>query len=61
MQPHLGSPHQSRLSRRDFVRIGGLTAFGLGLGTPQRAFSVDNKAKAKRAILIWLDGGPSHL
>jgi hypothetical protein len=45
-------------SRRDFVRIGGLTALGLGL--PQLAAAAPN-AKAKRAILIWLDGGPSHL
>jgi len=63
MQPILSSPHPGRLSRREFVRIGGLTAFGLGLGlgTPQRAFPTTSNAKAKRAILIWLDGGPSHL
>jgi hypothetical protein len=55
------SPHQSRLSRREFVRIGGLAAFGLGIGMPQMAFPAEGNAKAKRAILIWLDGGPSHL
>ena len=54
------------ISRRDFLRIGGLTAFGLGLGDffhLQRAFASDNPlpAKAKSCILIWLDGGPSHL
>ena len=53
------------INRRDFLRIGGLTALGLGLGDffhLQRAFA-DNTltAKAKSCILIWLDGGPSHL
>ncbi|MDE0086373.1 MAG: DUF1501 domain-containing protein [Candidatus Poribacteria bacterium] len=54
------------ISRRDFLRVGGLTAFGLGLGNffhLQRAFAGNNTltAKAKSCILIWLDGGPSHL
>ena len=54
------------VSRRDFLRIGGLAALGLGLGDffhLQRAFADNNilTAKAKSCILIWLDGGPSHL
>lgn len=54
------------IHRRDFIRIGGLTALGLGLGDfflMQRAFADNNTitAKAKSCILIWLDGGPSHL
>ena len=54
------------VSRRDFLRIGGLAALGLGLGDffhLQRAFASTNTltAKAKSCILIWLDGGPSHL
>ena len=54
------------ISRRDFLRIGGLAALGLGLGDffhLQRAFAGNNTltAKAKSCILIWLDGGPSHL
>lgn len=72
MQPFPWSPSRGSLSRREFVRIGGLTALGLGLGlgTPQRAFptertpqtfSTERPGKAKRAVLIWLDGGPSHL
>jgi uncharacterized protein (DUF1501 family) len=61
MQPFPWNPHRACLSRREFVRIGGLAAFGLGIGTPQRAFPTESNAKAKRAILIWLDGGPSHL
>ncbi len=60
--------------RRDFVRIGGLTALGLGAGivfarrgcaeeTPRitRAGLVTYPTRAKHCILIWLDGGPSHL
>ena len=65
------------MSRRDFIRVGGLAALGLGLGDffhLQRAFAVGARsprrntqaktpyaAKAKSCILIWLDGGPSHL
>lgn len=54
------------ISRRDFLRVGGLTALGLGLGDffhLQRTFAGNNTitAKAKSCILIWLDGGPSHL
>ena len=54
------------ISRRDFLRVGGLAALGLGLGDffhLQRAFAGNNTltAKAKSCILIWLDGGPSHL
>ncbi len=54
------------ISRRDFLRVGGLAALGLGLGNffhLQRAFAGNNPltAKAKSCILIWLDGGPSHL
>ena len=53
------------VSRRDVMRIGGLSALGLGLGD---FFGLRNahaaalpEAKAKSCILIWLDGGPSHL
>ena len=55
--------------RRDLLRVGGLTALGLGLGdlfrsqrvaaTEPPAFRV--KPKARSCVLIWLDGGPSHL
>lgn len=54
------------MSRRDFIRVGGLAALGLGLGDffhLQRAFGAPHPytTKAKSCILIWLDGGPSHL
>jgi Protein of unknown function (DUF1501) len=53
------------LARRDFVRVGGLSALGLSLPAwlqlrrTQGAEAASGKAKA--CILIWLDGGPSHL
>ena len=54
---------------RDLLRVGGLTALGLGLGDffrIQRATAAENspttrRSTAKSCILIWLDGGPSHL
>ena len=54
------------VTRRDLLRVGGLTALGLGLGDYFRlrqAFAVGNSpvAQAKSCILIWLDGGPSHI
>lgn len=51
------------VSRRTFLRVGGLSAFGLGL--PQylkaRAELAAAPAKAKRCILLWMQGGPSHI
>ena len=52
--------------RRDLMRVGGLTALGIGVGDLFRlqrlqAASPAPAAKAKACILIWLDGGPSHL
>jgi hypothetical protein len=46
------------MHRRDCLRIGSLTALGLTLGElrPRAA-----QPKAKSCILLWLDGGPSHL
>ena len=54
------------VTRRDFVRVGGLTAFGLGLADLVRVRdSVTanelTPRKTRSCILIWLDGGPSHL
>jgi hypothetical protein len=50
------------MHRRDVLRLGGLTALGLGLPDLFRARAAANKpAKAKSCILLWLDGGPSHL
>ncbi|MBA4190202.1 MAG: DUF1501 domain-containing protein [Planctomycetaceae bacterium] len=53
----------SGVSRRTFLRVGGLSAFGLGL--PQylqaRAQTPAIPAKVKRCILLWMQGGPSHI
>ena len=54
------------VTRRDLLRVGGLTALGLGLGDffrLQHVFAAENSrvAKANSCILIWLDGGPSHI
>jgi hypothetical protein len=49
--------------RRDFLRVGGLSALGLGLADAlrRRARAEGPRAAVKNCILIWLDGGPSHL
>ena len=54
--------------RRDLMRVGGLTALGLGLGDllrHKRLAAAEGLhsplARAKSCILIWLDGGSSHL
>ena len=54
------------ISRRGLLRVGGLSALGLGLGDYfrlQRLCGAEGspKVKAKACILVWLDGGPSHL
>ncbi|MEL7496707.1 MAG: DUF1501 domain-containing protein [Planctomycetota bacterium] len=59
------------IDRRELLRIGGLSALGLGMAgfsrirNAQAALSLDpgkpTERKAKSCILIWLDGGPSHL
>jgi len=65
---HTGSSSDcSGVSRRTFLRVGGLSAFGLGLPQYLKAMS-DTAAKpaahlpkAKRCILLWMQGGPSHI
>src|SRR4051794_21249557 len=61
------APDCSAASRRTFLRVGGLAAFGLTLPTYLKARagadSRDSRAplaKAKRCILLWMQGGPSH-
>ena len=60
------APDCSGVPRRTFLRVGGLSAFGLSL--PQYLKAVSDakpaaapKAKAKRCILMWMQGGPSHI
>ncbi len=54
-------------SRRDLLRVGVLSALGIGLADllRLRAHAAetggDSSPKARSCILIWLGGGPSHL
>ncbi|MDB5308960.1 MAG: Sulfatase [Gemmataceae bacterium] len=53
----------SGLSRRSFLGVGGLAAFGLTLPEYLRARAEAPgiaAPKAKRCILLWMQGGPSH-
>lgn len=50
------------VTRREFLRLGSLSAFGLGLADVLRLrAAAEQLAKLPSCILIWLDGGPSHL
>ena len=59
--------HQRRcdgIRRRDLLHVGGLTGLGLTVGDwfRYRALAAaEIEPTAKSCILIWLDGGPSHL
>ena len=51
------------IARRNFIRVGGLAALGLGMGNffqLQRAMAAkpsgEQALKAKSCIMIWLDG-----
>ncbi|MBI3880846.1 MAG: DUF1501 domain-containing protein [Verrucomicrobia bacterium] len=51
-------------SRRDFLHLGALSCLGLSLADLLRFQSLAANPRAQRdvsCILIWLDGGPSHL
>jgi hypothetical protein len=60
MLPLAGRPARlcSGPSRREFLRVGGLTVGGLSLPTLLQARP---GRKAKSCILVFMDGGPSHL
>jgi hypothetical protein len=51
------------VARRDVLRVGALTALGLSVGSRalRAASARPTVPKATSCILIWLDGGPSHL
>src|SRR6185436_8228815 len=50
------------LSRRDFLKVGGITALGLTLTDllQLQAAAAAESAKPMNCIFIWLDGGPTH-
>ncbi|HVK07653.1 MAG TPA: DUF1501 domain-containing protein, partial [Gemmataceae bacterium] len=54
-------------SRRDFLKLSAAGVFGVSysgwlnvLAARAGETAVNPKAKAKRCILLWMDGGPSH-
>ncbi len=49
------------IGRRDFLRVGSFGALTLANSLMLRAAHPTLPAKAKSCILVWLDGGPSHL
>ena len=54
------------IQRRDFLKVGAVSGFGLGLGLPQFLAQADEgrvnpNAKAKAAIFVRLGGGPTHM
>lgn len=50
------------LHRRNFLRLGALTAFGIaGFGATGPARALDPGRRKRNCILVWLDGGASHL
>lgn len=53
------------VTRREFLRVGSLSALGLGLADALRyrlqADPARQSPKLPNCILLWLDGGPSHL
>ena len=60
---------ESLLKRREFIRTWALSLFGISLSRYLQAKSVfaeagidvEANATAKSCILVWLDGGPSHV
>jgi len=66
--PAISSTRCDGVRRRDFLHLGLLASFGLSVADvlrwQARAAETGNApkpARAKSCILLWLDGGPSHL
>ena len=62
----MGCPGPSRITRREMVQVGGIGLFGLSLPKLLRAEAQGAKSQALKptadaCILIFLNGGPSHL
>ena len=50
------------VSRRTFLQVGGLASLGFGLPQYLQARAASTApARAKRCILLWMQGGPSHI
>src|SRR4029079_18050101 len=48
------------LSRRSFLRVGGLATLGLTLDSYFRATASTPTRNTMNCILLWMQGGPSH-
>jgi hypothetical protein len=50
-------------SRRDFIKVGALSAVGLTMADlfRMKAAGAADKGKTKSCILLWMAGGPSHM
>src|SRR5271155_663303 len=60
------TPDCTGLSRRPFLRVGGLATLGLSLAEflRLRALAAPDRTAPKKTInciLLWMQGGPSHL
>jgi hypothetical protein len=49
------------MHRREFLRVGAVSALGLSLAEALRLRAAMPHARSRACILLWLDGGPSHL
>lgn len=49
------------LARREFLRVGALSAFGLTLPDLLRLEAATPPEKPVSCILLWMNGGPSHI
>src|SRR5262245_37650728 len=50
------------ITRREFLRVGSLSALGLSVADALRwRASAADGDRMPNCILVWLDGGPSHL
>src|SRR4051794_39436233 len=62
-----GSSNCTGYSRRDFLRVGGLSALGLTLANYFRLQASEPVASSSaqrpnvNCILMWMQGGPSHI
>jgi hypothetical protein len=57
----LSCPGPRPLSRREVLQVGGASLLGLGLPRLLRAAPENAAARADACIIIFLNGGPSHL
>jgi hypothetical protein len=50
------------ISRRELMRVGGISLPGLSLADALRGntAAAEGKAREVSCIFLWLDGGPSH-